>query len=142
MILRYLLLTFALSVVTSIGTSHLRAIAETQAQDAAASSQSKGDPVRGKLVFEHRCTGCHALDANREGPQLRTVYGRKAGSVPGFQYSASVAHLDLTWNAETLDRWLTDPDAMVEGNNMSFVTPKAADRRDVIAYLQELSANK
>jgi cytochrome c len=96
-----------------------------------------GDAERGKLVFEKRCVGCHAMDANREGPQLRGVYGRKAGSVAGFQYSASLKSSGLTWNPETLDRWLTDPDAMVPGNDMSLATPKAADRSDLIAYLQQ-----
>ncbi len=138
MMLRYL----ALTVVLYFGGSIASALLQTSKQDLSISTQQEGDAVRGRLVFEHRCTGCHALDTNREGPPLRTVYGRKAGSVTGFEYSASVAHLELTWNAETLDRWLTDPDAMVQGNNMSFVTPKAADRRDVIAYLQEIGATK
>ena len=46
-----------------------------------------GDAVHGKAVFEKRCTGCHALEADREGPRLAGVYGRKAGSVAGFTYS-------------------------------------------------------
>jgi cytochrome c len=96
-----------------------------------------GDAARGKLVFERRCTGCHALDADREGPRLRDVYGRKAASVVGFEYSASLKDSGITWNPVTLDQWLTDPDAMVPGNNMSFVTPKADDRRDLIAYLRQ-----
>ena len=49
-----------------------------------------GDAARGKAVFEKRCTGCHAMDADREGPRLAGVYGRKAGSVPGFTYSAGL----------------------------------------------------
>jgi cytochrome c len=80
------------------------------------------------------------MDANREGPQLRTVYGRKAGSIAGFQYSASLKSSGLTWNPETLERWLTDPDAMVSGNDMSFATPKAADRKDLIAFLQQAAS--
>ena|SRR6185437_4199329 len=135
---RYLALTLVLWFGGSIASAHLQA----SKQDLGAATRQEGDAARGKFVFEHRCTGCHALDANREGPQLRTVYGRKAGSVAGFEYSKSVAHLGLTWNAETLDQWLTDPDAMVQGNNMSFPTPKTADRRDVIAYLQEISTSK
>jgi cytochrome c len=94
------------------------------------------------MVFERRCTGCHAMDENREGPQLRTVYGRKAGSVAGFLYSAKLKSSGLTWNPETLDQWLTDPDAMVPGNDMSFATPKATDRKDVIAYLQQAAGSK
>jgi cytochrome c len=70
------------------------------------------------------------------------VYGRKAASLAGFQYSASLKSSGLTWNPETLDQWLTDPDAMVPGNDMSFATPKVADRRDLIAYLQQAAASK
>jgi cytochrome c len=139
MILRYLVFTMVLSFGASLASAHLQAVAE---QEATAATQREGDAVRGKLIFERRCTGCHAMDENREGPQLRTVYGRKAGSVAGFEYSVSVARLGVTWNPETLDRWLTDPDAMVPGNNMSVVTPKAADRKDLIAYLKQAAGGK
>ena len=46
-----------------------------------------GDPIRGKDLFEKRCGGCHSLDARKEGPRLRNVYGRKAGSISSFKYS-------------------------------------------------------
>ncbi len=95
-----------------------------------------GDPVHGKLVFEKRCTGCHALQADREGPRLAGVYGRKAGSVAGFTYSAGVKNLGVTWKDETLEKWLSDPDLMVKDNQMSFNVPKAQERLDVIAYLK------
>jgi len=118
---------------------HALAALQASKEDLDDKAQPTGDPARGKMVFEKRCVGCHAMDANREGPQLRGVYGRTAGSLAGFQYSASLKSLGLTWNPETLDRWLTDPDAMVPGNDMSFATPKAVDRSDLIAYLQQQS---
>jgi cytochrome c len=124
-----------------LGTSALT-ISSSSQQDAQPVPEQPGDAARGKLVFERRCTGCHALDANREGPHLRDVDGRKAGSVAGFQYSTSLKNSGLTWNPDTLDQWLTDPDAMVPGNNMSFATPKAVDRRDLIAFLQQAAGNK
>jgi cytochrome c len=119
---------------------HALGLLQTGQEGADASTHEAGDAARGKMVFEKRCTGCHAMDANREGPQLRTVYGRKAGSIAGFQYSASLKSSGLTWNPETLERWLTDPDAMVSGNDMSFATPKAADRKDLIAFLQQAAS--
>jgi cytochrome c len=121
---------------------HALAMLQTSAEEPDDKTHPAGDAARGKMVFEKRCVGCHAMDANREGPQLRGVYGRKAGSLAGFQYSASLKNSGLTWNPETLDRWLTDPDAMVPGNDMSFATPKAADRSDLIAYLQQAAASK
>jgi cytochrome c len=99
-------------------------------------STSNGNPERGKLAFERRCTGCHALEADREGPRLAGVYGRKSGSVPGFTYSTGVKKLGVNWNDETLEKWLRDPDLMVPDNRMSFSVPKAQERQDVIAYLK------
>lgn len=122
----------------------MRALAtlQTSKEETVHATQQLGDAVRGKMVFERRCTGCHALDVNREGPRLRDVYGRSAGSVAGFQYSAGLVHSGLTWTPETLDQWLADPDAMVPENKMSFPTPKAADRRDLVAYLQQAAGDK
>ncbi len=98
-----------------------------------------GDAVRGKAVFEKRCMGCHAMDADREGPRLGGVFGRKAGSVAGFAYSAALKRSGLTWNDATLEQWLSDPDLVVPGNNMDFHVPKAEERLDVIAYLKQSS---
>ena len=113
-----------------------------QGAETSSTVQAGDAAARGKLVFERRCSGCHAMDANREGPRLRDVYGRKAGSVAGFEYSAGLVHSGLTRTPTTLDRWLTDPDAMVPVNKMSFETPKAADRKDLIAYLQQTAESK
>jgi cytochrome c len=96
-----------------------------------------GDAVQGKAVFEKRCTGCHAMAVDREGPRLAGVYGRKAGNIAGFTYSADLKNSGVTWNDATLERWLSDPDLMVPENNMSFSVPKAKERRDLIAYLKQ-----
>ena len=96
-----------------------------------------GDPVHGKAVFEKRCTGCHAMDADREGPRLSGVYGRKAGSIAGFTYSKGLKSSDITWTDATLEKWLSDPDLMIPDNNMSFSVPKAEERRDLIAFLKQ-----
>jgi cytochrome c len=96
-----------------------------------------GDAARGKAVFEKRCTGCHAMEANREGPKLAGVFGRKAGGVARFAYSAGLKKAGLTWTDATLERWLSDPDQMVPDNNMTFSLPKAEERRDLIAFLKQ-----
>ena len=97
-----------------------------------------GDPIRGNAIFEKRCTGCHALEVDREGPRLAGVYGRRAGSVSGFTYSAGLKKSGVTWDEATLEKWLSDPDRMVPDNNMSFSVPKAADRQDLIAFLKQV----
>lgn len=96
-----------------------------------------GDAVQGKAVFEKRCTGCHAMAVDREGPRLAGVYGRRAGSITGFTYSAGLKNSGVTWNDTTLEKWLSDPDLMVPDNNMSFSVPKAEERRNLIAYLKQ-----
>jgi cytochrome c len=96
-----------------------------------------GDAVRGKAVFEKRCTGCHTMEADREGPRLAGVFGRKAGSVAGFAYSSGLKKSGITWTDATLERWLSDPDLVVKDNNMSIGVPKAEERRDLIAYLKQ-----
>ncbi len=98
--------------------------------------EAAGDATRGKDVFEKRCTGCHAMEADREGPRLAGVFGRKAGSIAEFNYSAGLKSSGLTWDDATLERWLTDPDMVVKDNNMSFSVPKAQERRDLISYFR------
>lgn len=95
-----------------------------------------GDAARGKLIFEKRCTGCHSMEFNAEGPKLAGVYGRKAGSVPGFDYSRGLKNSGLIWNDATLEQWLSGPDSLVPDAKMDFYVPKAQERRDVIAYLK------
>jgi cytochrome c len=97
----------------------------------------EGDAAQGKAVFEKRCTGCHAMNVDREGPKLAGVFGRKAGSVLGFTYSTGLKNSSVTWNDATLEKWLSDPDLMVSDNNMSFSVPKAEERRNLIAYLKQ-----
>jgi cytochrome c len=96
-----------------------------------------GDAARGKAVFDKRCTGCHAMEADREGPRLGGVFGRRAGSVAGFSYSSALKGSGVTWTDATLEKWLSDPDIMVPENGMSFRVPKAQERQDLIAYLKQ-----
>ena len=96
-----------------------------------------GDPAHGQAVFNKRCTGCHALDADREGPRLSGVYGRTAGSVAGFTYSKGLKNSGITWTSAALEKWLSDPDMMYPDNNMSFSVPKEEERRDLIAFLKQ-----
>jgi cytochrome c len=96
-------------------------------------------PSRGKETFEKRCGGCHSLDGDKEGPRLRGVYGRPSGSVSSFNYSTVLKNAHITWDAESLDKWLMDPDKVVPDTDMAFHVDKADERRDIIAYLKELS---
>lgn len=110
---------------------------DTQVLDA--SFAGEGDPVRGKEVFEKRCTGCHAMEQNREGPRLQGVFGRTSGTVAGFPYSQALMKAAIVWNESSLKQWLTDPDTLVPGNNMDFHVAKPQERSDLISYLKQAS---
>ena len=95
---------------------------------------------QGKQLFEKRCTGCHSLDRNKEGPNLTGVYGRQAGTAPGFNYSTALKSAHFVWDDHQLDKWLTDTQALVEDNNMDFHVPKADERAEIIRYLKLISS--
>lgn len=101
----------------------------------------EGDPVHGKEVFQKRCTGCHAMTEDREGPRLQGVFGRVCGKVDGFVYSEALMKAHIVWDRASLERWLTDPDSLIPGNNMSFPVANARDRLDLIGYLKQISSN-
>lgn len=107
---------------------------------AAAASAQAADAKKGAIIFK-RCATCHTLDAggpNRVGPNLHGVFGRAAGSAEGFTYSKALAASGITWSAETIAEYVTNPKTMVPGNKMAFVGVKKEDERaDLIAYLEE-----
>lgn len=104
---------------------------------AAAPGKPTGDPARGKTLYQV-CMGCHSIDEDDVGPRHRGVVGRVAGSVPGYAYSPALKSSHIVWGPDNLDRWLTNPQALVPGAKMFFAMPNAQDRADVIAYLAEL----
>jgi cytochrome c len=111
----------------------------SSALSAIQAESEKGDAKRGQEVFEKRCAGCHSLDEDKEGPRLRGVYGKKAGSITTFKYSDALKASNVTWDAPSLDQWMADPEKIVPDSDMFFRVPRARERTDVIAYLQTLS---
>jgi cytochrome c len=72
---------------------------------------------------------------------LHDVFGRTSGQIAGFPYSPALVKAHIVWNEESLGQWLTDPDALVPGNNMDFHVPKAQERQDLIRFLKEEAGN-
>jgi len=103
----------------------------------AAAAQAGADAVRGRQLYESRCIACHSIDASRVGPAHRGVVGRKAGSVTDYDYSPAVKASVVIWNAQTLDRWLADPQKAIPGQKMNYTVPEAGDRADIIAWLAQ-----
>lgn len=94
-----------------------------------------GTALRGKAIYESRCTACHSLDHSRIGPAHRGVFGRHAARVPDFDYSPALRRANVTWTGQNLDRWLTNPEAFIPGQKMGYSVPDRQDRADVIAFL-------
>lgn len=100
-----------------------------------------GGPPEGAALFRQQCGACHVIDpgspGGRQGPHLRGVVGRKAGSVEGFQYSAALKGADFAWDEEKLDAYLTNPQNVVKGGVMQYRQSKQDVRQKVIDYLKE-----
>ena len=94
------------------------------------------DAARGRKLYESRCIDCHSLDENRAGPAHRDLFGRKAGSVKGYEYSEAVRKSTVMWDDKTLDRWLANPEKLIPGQKMGFSVADPADRADIIEYLR------
>jgi cytochrome c len=107
------------------------------ATDLISSASVDGDALRGMELYQ-ACQACHAVDDNDLGPRHRGVFGRRAGSVADYNYSAALKSSGLTWDRGTLDRWLSNPSALVPGTKMFFKIDNAQSRADVIAYLATL----
>lgn len=94
-----------------------------------------------------KCARCHAVSANgpkRSGPHLAGLFGRRAGSVADYNYSAALTGATFEWNEETLfDLFHRGPDVMLPGTKMPVQrVPNDEQLRQLIAYLKELTAAK
>ena len=104
-----------------------------------ARAQGVGDAQRGAQVFA-QCKICHSLEAGKNlvGPSLHGLIGRKAGSVSGYAYSPAMKNASVTWNDDTLSKYLVDPKAFIPGDKMVFAGIKDPSKLgDLLAYLNE-----
>ena len=106
-----------------------------------AAAHADGDPARGEQRFVD-CAACHAPQPgiSNVGPSLQGVFGRKAGTLAEFRYSPALKRSGITWTPETLDKFISDPQAMVPANRMPYAgMANPSDRADLIAYLEKVS---
>jgi cytochrome c len=95
-----------------------------------------GDAAHGAVLYQ-RCQQCHSIDQNRVGPRHRGVFGRVAGTQPGYAYSSALTRSGIVWNEDTLDKWLTNPQTFVPGVKMFYHLGDPQDRADVIEFLKD-----
>ena len=103
-----------------------------------------GDPAAGKTAF-NQCRACHQVGPeakNSVGPILNGVVGRKAGEVPGYNYSDANKGSGLTWDEATLREYLKNPRAKVPGTKMVFPgITREKQLEDILAYLKGIKAD-
>ncbi|SMX30304.1 Cytochrome c2 [Pelagimonas phthalicica] len=123
------------------------ALAPFGAVHAEEEAEALGDATRGEQLYR-ACIGCHQVGEGAQhdkGPSLNDLFGRRAGSMEGFEYSAGLkrAFADgMVWDIEHLNAYLENPKVLVSRTNMDYRgMKKPQDRRDVLAYLRTFSAS-
>ncbi len=120
-----------MSIVRALAA--LLAVASAGAWAATAAALEHGEEIYS------RCAACHSIEGNRTGPQHCGLFGRRAGTAPGYTgYSDAMKASGIVWNERTLDRFLRDPPRAVPGTAMTYAgVTDARERADLIAWLRE-----
>jgi cytochrome c len=94
-------------------------------------------------IFNNACRTCHTTREgdNRLGPNLHNILGRKAGSLPDYNFSSAMKDAGFVWDEEKLERFIAHPDEVVPGNNMRPYggLASAEDRAKVAAFLRSVT---
>ena len=102
------------------------------------------DATAGEKVF-NKCRPCHQVGAtakNGVGPELNGLFGRKAGSVEGFNYSAAYRALDKVWDETNFATYIRDPKSVTPGTKMPFAGLKNDDEiANLTAFLKQFDAS-
>ncbi|NYT62426.1 cytochrome c family protein [Alcaligenaceae bacterium] len=110
-------------------------------QPAWSQGTAPGDALRGEAIYS-RCLACHALAYDRTGPRHCGLFGRRAGTVPGFAYSQAMKDSKIIWDEKTLNLFLENPMKDVPGTSMGYAgIPDPQERADLIAYLKKENAS-
>ncbi|KAL2265443.1 hypothetical protein VTJ83DRAFT_6543 [Remersonia thermophila] len=103
-----------------------------------------GDAKKGANLFKTRCAQCHTVEkdgGNKIGPALYGLFGRKTGAVENYAYTDANKQAGVTWDEETLFKYLENPKAYIPGTKMAFGgLKKEKDRNDLITYLKQSTA--
>ncbi|WP_245003556.1 c-type cytochrome [Bradyrhizobium liaoningense] len=104
--------------------------------------QPASDPAA-QQAFNNACRTCHSVKEgdNRLGPNLNKIVGRKAGSLPDYNYSSSMKEAGFVWDQDKLTRFMVKPDEVVSGNKMQpYGGIPAEEAGKIVAYLQAAGA--
>lgn len=104
----------------------------------ALAQQPAGDEAAHQ-AFNNSCRTCHSMKEgdNRLGPNLNKIVGRKAGSLPNYNYSSSMKDAGFVWDQDKLTRFMVKPDEVVSGHKMQpYGGVSAEEAGKIVAYLQ------
>ena len=125
-------------------TSSVSQVSEIVEKIDIAAVMAQGDIVSGEKIFK-KCAACHSINkggANKIGPALYNVVGRKVGSVSDYKYSKTLASYEKEWTFEELNGFLQKPSSYLKGTKMSYAgLRKEKDRASIIKYLNQNSDN-
>ena len=111
---------------------------------AGAGQASAQDAAAGEKVFAV-CKACHQIGENAKnavGPVLSGIIGRKAGTYPGYSYSAANKNSGITWDEATFREYIKDPKAKVPGTKMIYAGLKDEQKtNDLVAFLKQFDAD-
>ncbi|HYX02641.1 MAG TPA: cytochrome c family protein [Reyranella sp.] len=100
-----------------------------------------GDASRGQRLYNQQCRACHTLEqggASPAGPNLHGLFGRKAGTAPGYEFSDAMKKSGIAWDETTLAEYTRDPKAKVPDTKMVYGGMKQpAQLADLLAYLKQ-----
>ncbi|OAF11017.1 cytochrome C [Bradyrhizobium centrolobii] len=128
-------------LIAAVGlTWLLSALASVAQQSSSATSDEAAHQA-----FNNSCRTCHSVKEgdNRLGPNLNRIVGRKAGSLPNYNYSPAMKDAGFVWDKDRLARFIVKPDEVVSGNKMEpygGISPDEAAK--VVAYLQSTSGTQ
>jgi cytochrome c len=110
-----------------------------------AAARATDDLAAAQKQFQTSCGTCHIVDPKggpRQGPNLAGVFGRQAGTYPGYKYSAALANAGFAWDETSLDKWITNAQQFRPGVTMPYHQADPAKRKLVILYLKSLGTTK
>jgi cytochrome c len=119
------------------------AIAALAVSLAGPASAQEGDAAaaRGQRLFNQQCRTCHSLEkggSTISGPTLYGLFGSKAGTAAGYEFSETMIHSGIIWDDATVADYLRDPKAKVPGTKMAYGGIRQASQlADVVAYLKQ-----
>ena len=146
--MRTLFFAFSALLIAACGDNSAAETSAAVAPETAGASQptQADDPVAsGRREFS-QCAICHSMregEASRVGPNLFGVYGRAAGALDDFAYTAALRDSGVVWDDASLDAFIENPRAFMPGNRMAYVGENDAEARaNLIAFLKTLTAEE